>query len=109
MSELIGPVTWGMDHPPPPGLPRGEVWITRKDNGDVYIDHADPRVLISSELLNHIRAGECHPWAWLDEPHPGALLERGSVLHFAAVNRHLIYRITGYYVPVHAFIGEWPD
>ena len=47
MAELA--VTDGM--PPPADLPRGECICTRLDDGTIRIDQADPRILISGELL----------------------------------------------------------
>jgi hypothetical protein len=86
-------------------LPQGEV-RTRLENGRVWIDHADPKVLISSELLSTIA---CNPseTASLDR-RPGVTFV-GAVLKLTAVNRTVIYRITSYEAAVHGYIGEWPD
>jgi hypothetical protein len=78
----------------------------------VEVLHADPRVLISGEVLRQIHDGkpeETVPFAGAD--HPGV----GGVLRIHAVNRTLVYRIAsdapvadGYEMP-DAYIGEWPD
>lgn len=95
----------GMRLPPPSHLPQGE-FRTRLENGRVYIDHADPKVLISLELLGVIARN----------PSEVASLNRrlgqtlvGAVLKLTAENRTVIYRITSYEAGVHGYIGEWPD
>jgi hypothetical protein len=120
MAELA--VTDGM--PPPDGLPRGEFTCTRLDDGTIRVDQADPRILISAELLHAIAldsiiadgteafalnarldtAGCVPPQqrGWLG-PYAGA------VLHVHGVNRTVIYRITGYLPRIRAYIAEWPD
>ena len=108
MTELA--VTGGM--PPPSGLPRGECICTRLDGGDIRIDHADPRILISAELL----------YAFTDAPVPdislrwpspppasGRFLYNGAVLTIRGINRTVVYRISEYVPSVHGYIGEWPD
>lgn len=101
MAELA--VTDGM--PPPAGLPDGELIIHRvKDS--LWIAHADPRILISAELLDAIADGDCGP-AWLDLA--GCTTYDGGLLKINGTNRTVIYRI-GEYVPrVHGYIAEWPD
>lgn len=96
--------------PRPPGTPDGECIITRFEDGSVRIDHADPRILISAELVDEVARGEANPAATLDRlnftvpnGHVGALLK------IRAVNRHLIYRLADYLPSVHGYVGEWPD
>ena len=117
MTELA--VTDGM--PPPADLPRGECNITRflDDNGQpagIRIDRADPRILISGELLDMIRRND-------PGYTPETTFERdcvcssdltchhviGGLLKLRAVNRTVIYRITEYVPRVNGYIGEWPD
>ncbi|SRR6266566_2387945 len=117
MAELA--VTDGM--PPPADLPRGECICTRLDDGTIRIDQADPRILISGELLDAIaRHGVIADGtealalnAWLDTtgcmPPPWRATYRGAVLKICGVNRTVIYRI-GEYVPrVDGYAAEWPD
>jgi hypothetical protein len=93
MAELA--VTDGM--PPPADLPAGELIVHRvKDS--LWIAHADPRILISAELLDAIADGDCGP-AWLD----------GALLTIHGVNRTVIYCITDYLPRIHGYIAEWPD
>ena len=109
MAELA--VTDGM--PPPDGLPAGECILTAMADGRVRIDHADPRILISAELLLE---------AFI-EPAPGVSLSanmvrhgpngtpfwEGAVLKIEGVNRTVIYRV-GEYVPrIRGYVAEWPD
>lgn len=95
----------------PHGLPRGECIMTSLLDEDgtqtgIRIDHADPRVLISAELLEHIAS---HPddTRWLDVAWHSAHV--GATLKINGVNRTVVYRITGYVAAVHGYIAEWPD
>lgn len=95
----------------PDGLPRGECILTRLEDGSIRVDHADPRVLISAELLAMIFT-EAVPGVSLSAPAEnanGTPFWEGAVLKIEAVNRTVIYRITGYVPAVHGYIGEWPD
>ena len=109
MAELA--VTDGM--PPPADLPRGEVIVTRLPDGSLRIDHADPRVLISAELLAEIFTA---PWPGVSigtdlvrEDRNGTPFWEGALLRIHGVNRTVIYRVLEYVPRVHAYIGEWPD
>jgi hypothetical protein len=118
MAELA--IRDGM--PPPADLPHGECICTRVDGGNIRVDQADPRVLISGELLDAVarfgdsghRAGN---WLALNArldttgcmPPPWRATYVGAVLRIEGVNRTVIYRITEYVPSVHGYIGEWPD
>lgn len=88
--------------------------MTRLDDGSLRIDHADPRILISAELLYGITDVLAPPpgvsLRWPSPPPAsGRFLYAGAVLTIHGVNRTVIYRI-GEYVPhAHAYISEWPD
>jgi hypothetical protein len=115
MAELA--VTDG--RPPPGDLPTGDCIMTSlyDDEGavgratGVRIDHADPRVLISAELLAEAFINPA-PGVSLGPPaedRNGTPFWEGAVLKIEGVNRTVIYRI-GEYVPrVRGYIGEWPD
>ena len=96
----------------PHGLPDGEVVLTRFIGGNVRVDRADPRILVSGELLDEI-ARDPGPPAWLDTtgcaPPPYRATYTGAVLRIEGVNRTVVYRITEYIPAIHAYIGEWPD
>jgi hypothetical protein len=106
----------------PEGLPDGQC-IVRLLPGDLLsVEHADPRVIISTELLDLIASGPLplsrprHP---LTEGHcrleiPDDGLDRrgwyeGCLLKIAGVNRTVIYRIGEYVPAVHSYVAEWPD
>ena len=102
--------------PPPADLPAGECILTRTDDPihgpSLHIDHADPRVLITAELLHEVTDAPM-PGVSLTWPSPppasGRFLYVGAILTIRGVNRTVIYRI-GEYVPrVGGYIGEWPD
>lgn len=94
----------------PHDLPRGDCIMTRLygDDGTIRlrIDHADPRILISAELLDGV-ADHPTPHARLDLA--GCTTYDGAVLKISAVNRTVIYRITEYVPAIHGYIAEWPD
>lgn len=93
-------------------LPDGQVILTELPDGRVRIDHADPRILISAELLKAIEDGLRPTSIGLTLP-PGARAnvtsaERrcGTLLKIGGVNRQVVYRITGYVPEVAGYIGE---
>src|SRR5258708_5787436 len=91
----------------PDDLPRGELTVRLAD-GRIWIDHADPRILVSAELLDLI-ADHPTPGAWLDTA--GCVTYDGALLKIHAANRNVVYRITEYLPRVRGFIGvgpEWP-
>jgi hypothetical protein len=100
--------------PPPDDLPRGECICTRMEDGTIRVDHADPRILISGELLNAtmgIRNG-LRPLGCVLLDLTGCLPGHGyvgAVLHIRAVNRQVVYRITDYVPRIRGYVGEWPD
>ena len=88
----------------------GECVITRlydrADGVALRVDRADPRILINAELVDEIA----------DNPGPAAVLDAsgcetyiGALLKIRAVNRNVIYRLTGWLPRERAFIAEWPD
>jgi hypothetical protein len=89
----------------PDGLPQGECIVTCLDDGSLHIDRADPRVLISRELLDSIASGD-PAGIWIESA-DGKFI--GSLLTIRGVNREVAYRITGYVSAVRGYIGEWPD
>lgn len=100
---------------PPLGLPDGQVILTRLDDGPLRIEQADPRALVSAELLIEAFA----PWPGIGVSlslpperamHPGqGGYWTGAVLKIEGVNRTVIYRIGEYLAPVNGYVMEWPD
>lgn len=100
---------------PPADLPTGEFMLWPTGTGDQFtIARADPRILISGELLEAICRGDgasgvsferdCVCSAVLNCHH-----RTGGALKIHGVNRTVIYRIGEYLPAVHGYIGEWPD
>ena len=102
MAELA--VTDG--RPPPDDLPRGDCICTRLADGSIRVDHADPRILISAELIDGIVERPC-PAASLDLT--GCTTFMGALLRIRGVNRTVVYRITEWVPRIRAYIAEWPD
>jgi hypothetical protein len=90
----------------PSDLPRGDCIMTSLGGGSIRVDHADPRVLISAEVLDNaadhpddcvrLDLDTCHTYV-------------GSVLKISGVNRRVVYRIVEHVPAVNAYIGQWPD
>jgi hypothetical protein len=102
--------------------------IERPERGDfvLRIDHADPQIEITAELLDEIFHAEDHrPYAsrpaWVDfqamtcEHHnwccPGAagLCYKDGLLHFDGINQHVVYRIGDYVWERNTWLAAWPD
>lgn len=97
-------------YPPPRDLPTGECIITRLETTDgstFRIDRADPRILISAELLNDVARNPADGVS-LNWP-LGNFWLTGSVLRIEAVNRTVVYRIGERVPAVNGYIAEWPD
>jgi hypothetical protein len=104
-------------------LPRGECVLTRLPDGRLRIDHADPRVLISAELIRTFEDGTdlismaLPPGVVTLFVSAPALRLRvsgegshcGALLKIVGVNRQVVYRITGYVAAIDAYVGEWPE
>jgi hypothetical protein len=104
------------------GMSCGEFTCTQTDGGNIRVGQADPRVLISGELLDAVaRSGDsgilAGNWLALNArldtagcmPPPWRATYTGAVLRIEGVNRTVVYRITEYVPRVNAYIGEWPD
>lgn len=70
------------------------------ENGTVrlFIDRADPRVLISAAIVDAARAGDS-PFLTLDD----------DLLRITAENRTVLYRLGEKSVSSLAYVAEWPD
>ena len=100
--ELTGP--W------PPDAPTGVLTLSSRQEGDLHIAHADPRVVFSAEVIGNVARGRTSPHVTLDRlnftipnGHVGALLK------IRAANRQVIYRLTEWVPSIRAYVGEWPE
>lgn len=93
---------------PPPSLPDGECVLTRLGDGSLRIDQADPRVLVSAELLTESLRYDAPKGVSLYVP-LGSFSFTGSVLRIEGANRTAVYRIGEYLAPVNGYVAEWPD
>lgn len=93
-----------------PHLPQGEVVVSRRD-GRLWIDHADPRVVIGVQLLDCIAAGPADgvtlTLAAGAGHAPGVRYER-AVLRIEAANRTLVYQVREWLPWYLGCIAEWP-
>jgi hypothetical protein len=87
----------------PPGAPAG-IFVAHGNLDELVIDHADPRVVISAELVDHI-ADNPHPRVFLD--FTGRRDYMDALLKIRGVNRNVVYRLTEWFPSIRAFMGEF--
>jgi hypothetical protein len=84
------------------------VFLTSLRDGDVHVDRADPRVVISSELVEQAvrsRDARFSVAGQLDYTRPGGHV--GALLKIRGVNRNVVYRLAGWYPSIRAYLGEF--
>jgi hypothetical protein len=102
----------------------GECLIRRQRNegtwvDELHIDHADPHVLIMTEILDRA-IYEPDEMLWMDfsdeqtcfdahEHSNLACFRLRSILHIKGVNREVLYRITPHPERTDVYEGRWPD
>jgi hypothetical protein len=78
----------------------GDCILTRHwEDGRLTVDKADPRVMVSGELLSELRDGKGAP----------EIVIKGDVMRIEAANRTVIYRIGEKVPDMFAYYAEWPD
>jgi hypothetical protein len=91
------------------GLPKGTCEFSYRD-GQLWVDHADPRIVISAELIDTVARSELWPDATLgrlDFTIPNG--HAGALLKIRGANRTVVYRLTAYADWCLGYIAEWPD
>lgn len=76
--------------------------------GGIEIVEAQPQFMISTELLAEIITRPSR-WAHFELSMPGPPHIEGGLLKIDAVNRRVIYRMTGVCSCGRTWFGEWPD
>lgn len=84
--------------------PQGDLVFREERNAftgkrDLYIEQADPRILISDYFVD----------AWRNGFLPPTVTLTGDVVTIQAVNRKVIYRLGEHVAEWHAYVAEWPD
>ena len=91
----------------------GECWLSRMWTlAEVRCERADPRMLITADLLDQIAStGYDHPAVTLTRPFPYRKQSRhsGAVLRIEAVNQTVVYRVGEYLPDRFCYVAEWPD
>lgn len=87
----------------------GDCVVHANEDGTLTIIRADPRVLVSVEILDEIRDGKGHPATHLDYLPADHEPMTGAVLTIDGVNRRVIYRIAEQVPDLNAYYAEWPD
>lgn len=86
----------------PRDAPAG-VFHASGDREALVIEQADPRLVISAELVDQI----------VGSPHPNVFVELtgrdyvGALLKIRGVNRNVVYRLAGWYPSIRAYLGEF--
>ena len=65
----------------------------------IWIEHADPEVEITDELMDELMTGNLAP----------GVSFRGGVLRIGAENQTVIYEITGHRFAARTWTARWPD
>jgi len=99
---------------PPPGT--GDCIMTQHQDPatgawSVTIDHADPVILIATEVLRQVFEGATPHWyaqVKLADIIPVDDIYLGATLRINGTNRTAVYRITRRH-DEYTYIGEWPD
>ncbi|MEO3856212.1 hypothetical protein [Acrocarpospora sp. B8E8] len=81
----------------------GNCVVAQNFDGTLTVERADPRILISAELLNIVRNLDRVDWM-----HPGVALV-GDVLTIDGSNQTVVYRIGEKVPDRYAYYAEWPD
>jgi hypothetical protein len=96
----------------------GDCVMSLNEDDTLTVQQADPRILISAELLEKIAAGRYHRAVTLTgdadritRAHQGTHYPDGPdmVLTINAANRKVIYRIAEYLFERDSYVAEWPD
>ncbi len=91
IKEPVGPGWWRAP---------GDCTLTKLDDGRIRVDQADPRIWISRQLLEEIKA----------EGYDAAGVSiSGGLLRIEGVNRTVIYRIGEQVPDQYAYYAEFPD
>lgn len=88
----------------PAGAPLGTLATSLLRDGELHIDDADPRVVFSAELIDAIVD---HPTERVFVDLTGCKDYMGALLKIRGVNRNVVYRFTGWYPKIRAFLGEF--
>ena len=99
----IGTLEIGRHYPEMPG-----------ETGWITIDHADPRILITSEMVERIAQGECQPYAkiWTTcACSPGIRCNhfQGAKLEVRGRDQKVVYIIGEPDLTSWRWPAEWPD
>ncbi len=101
-AELTGP--W------PAHAPTGICTTHENADGRLVIDHADPRLVISEEIIETVASGHGHPDATItmvNYTRPAGHV--GALLKIKAANRQVVYRLTEWLPSMRPYVGELPE
>ena len=88
------------------GLPAG-ICTTSWRNGQAWIDQADPRLVISAEIVDTAALGTSPYMSLAVTGQTGGHV--GALLKLHAANRQVVYRLTEWVPSIRGYVGEWPE
>jgi len=94
----------------PSGVAPGRLVVKPADGtmrGLLSVEHADPRVWLTNELVEELRAGRYNEHVRYQE-RPGGW-PGGAVLTVDGVNRRVVYVLREYLFAPDCWLAEWPD
>lgn len=89
----------------------GRLVVTAADGsmrGKLHVEHADPRIWLSNELVEELRAGRHSEHVQFQERRPDGWLA-GATLTVNGVNRRVVYVLREYLFALDCWLAEWPD
>jgi hypothetical protein len=92
------------------GAAPGQLHVVPADGsmrGLLRVEHADPRIWLTNQLVTELRAGRCSEHVRYQE-RPGGW-PAGAVLTVDAVNRRVVYVLREYLDGPDCWLAEWPD
>lgn len=89
-------------------LPQGECILQDRD-GQLWIARADPRIMITFQLLDEIVCGRSLPEVTIRHPDSATPSWKGSVIRIEAANRTVLYRLEECLNWCSCWTAEWPD
>lgn len=94
----------------PSGMAPGQLVVEPADGamwGVLHVEHADPRVWLTNELVGDLRAGRYPGDVRYQERASG--WPGGAVLTVDAANRRVVYVLREYLPALDCWLAEWPD
>jgi len=109
MDDLMGFEPVELSGPWPAHAPSGVLVLSEHEDGSLTIDHADPHVTFSVEVIESAARGDTSQVTITGLNYTAHGGHVGALLKIQAANRNVVYRLTEWLPTIRAYIGEWPE